>query len=262
MSDLRDKLIFVTGATAGIGEACARRFSRAGAKLILLGRRKERLDALARELGTPCHLLALDIRDERALGKAIASLPPEFAAIDALINNAGLAAGLDRAPESDTSDWDTMIDTNIRALVHCTRLVLPGMVERDCGHIVNVGSVAGSYPYAGGNVYGASKAFVLHFSRNLRVDLLGRNIRVTNIEPGAAETEFSLVRMKGDRAASDRVYAGFKPLSGDDVADTIEWALTRPAHVNVSRIEVLPTMQAFGGFKVHRKEDAGGKGTR
>lgn len=254
MSTLRNRIIFVTGATAGIGEACARRFSKADATLILLGRRKERLEALAKELGTPCHLLALDIRDGKALESAIASLPPEFAAIDALINNAGLAAGLDRAPESDLEDWDTMIDTNIRALVHCTRLVLPGMTSRDRGHIVNIGSVAGSYPYAGGNVYGASKAFVLHFSRNLRVDLLGKNIRVTNIEPGAAETEFSLVRMKGDRAAADKVYRGYTPLSGDDVADTIEWALTRPAHVNVSRIEVLPTMQAFGGFKVHRQE--------
>ncbi|MCB0221396.1 MAG: SDR family NAD(P)-dependent oxidoreductase [Chrysiogenetes bacterium] len=254
MSTLKDKTVFITGATAGIGEASARRCAAAGARLVLLGRRAERLDALAKELSVPCHLIAADIRDREVIEKAIAELPADFAAVDVLINNAGLAAGLERAWETDPEDWETMVDTNIKGLMRCTRLLLPGMVERDRGHIVNVGSVAGSYPYARGNVYGATKSFVLQFSRNLRVDLLGKNIRVTNIEPGAVETEFSVVRMRGDQAAADRVYEGYQPLVAEDIAETIEWALTRPAHVNVSRIEVLPTMQAFGGFKVARED--------
>lgn len=255
MTDLRDKVAFVTGASAGIGEACARRLSAAGARLVLLGRRKERLDALAKDLGTACYTLALDIRERAPLEKAISGLPEDFARVDILINNAGLAAGLERAWETDPEDWETMVDTNIKGLMRCTRLILPGMVERDRGHIVNVGSVAGSYPYAKGNVYGATKSFVLQFSRNLRVDLLGKSVRVTNIEPGAVETEFSLVRMRGDQGVADKVYAGYDPLVADDIADAIEFALTRPSHVNISRLEVLPTMQAFGGFKVARNED-------
>jgi len=250
--DLRQTTILVTGATAGFGEATAARFAREGARLVVAGRRTDRLDALVRRLGVPALPLPLDVRDRKAVERAIATLPAEFAAVDVLVNNAGLALGLEPAHRASLDEWEQMIDTNTRGLVVLTRLLLPGMVERGRGHVVNVGSVAGTYPYPGGNVYGATKAFVHQFSLNLRADLVGTGVRVTCVEPGMAETEFSLVRFK-DPAKAAKVYEGVEPLTGADVADAIFWAVTRPPHVNVNVIEMMPEAQAFGPFAVKRR---------
>ena len=254
---MRGRVAFITGSTSGIGAACARRFVKEGARVVATGRREERLAELARELGAACHTVALDVRDRDAVERAFADLPADFAAVDVLVNAAGGALGLGRAQEARIEDWDEMIATNVRGLALVTRAALPGMIARRRGHIVNLGSVAGSFPYPGGNVYGATKAFVERFSSNLRADLLGHPIRVTNIEPGMVETEFSLVRFGGDRAKADAVYAGMKPLVADDIADLVCFAVTRPLHVNVNRIEVMPVEQAFSPFAVHRE---GGKG--
>jgi 3-hydroxy acid dehydrogenase/malonic semialdehyde reductase len=249
---MRDRVAFVTGATSGIGEACARLFVKSGARVVVTGRRRERLDALARELGAACHARPLDVTDAEDVKRAFAELPPPFDAVDVLVNAAGGALGLARAPEADLDDWDQMIATNVTGLTHVTRAALPGMISRARGHVVTLGSVAGSFPYPGGNVYGATKAFVERFSANLRADLLGHPIRVTNVEPGMVETEFSLVRFGGDAAKADAVYAGMKPLTATDIADLVLFAVTRPMHVNVNRIEVMPVDQAFGPFTVHR----------
>lgn len=248
------QIALITGATSGFGAACARRFAAEGWHLILCGRRQERLDELRTELAatTPVHAFPLDIRDESAVNAAIAALPAEFAEIDLLVNNAGLALGLEPAQRCNMQDWQDMIDTNIKGLLYCTRAVLPGMVERNRGHIVNIGSVAGNYPYPGGNVYGGTKAFVKQFSLNLRADLLGTKVRVTNVEPGMAETEFSLVRFKGDDHKADRVYEGVQPLQAEDIADVVYWAATRPAHVNINRVEVMPVCQAFSPLAISR----------
>jgi NADP-dependent 3-hydroxy acid dehydrogenase YdfG len=251
------RVAFITGATSGIGAACARRFVKEGARVIVTGRRQERLAELSRELGAACLVVALDVRDRHAVESAFADLPADFAAVDVLVNAAGGALGLGKAHEARVEDWEEMIATNVRGLVIVTRAALPGMIARRRGHIVNLGSVAGSFPYPGGNVYGATKAFVERFSSNLRADLLGHPIRVTNIEPGMVETEFSLVRFGGDRAKAAAVYAGMKPLVAEDIADLVCFAVTRPAHVNVNRIEVMPVEQAFAPFAVHRE---GGKG--
>lgn len=246
--------VLITGASSGFGAAAARKFAADGAKLVLAARRTERLAALKEELGAkvPVHLLTLDVQKRDEVMAAIASLPAEFAAIDVLVNNAGLALGLENAPKANLDDWDTMIDTNIKGLTYCTRAVLPGMVERHRGHIINIGSVAGTYPYPGGNVYGGTKAFVEQFSLNLRAELLGANVRVTVIEPGMCETEFSVVRFKGDEGKADSVYVGMTPLSADDIAGTIHWVANLPAHVNINVLEVMPVEQANGGFAVHR----------
>jgi len=247
------KTILVTGASSGIGAAIARRFSEGGARLVLCARRLDRLRTLASELKSPVHVFELDVRDRKAVHDAIAALPADFSEIDVLVNNAGLALGLAPADRADLDDWDEMIDANCKGLVYVTRAVLPGMVARDRGHIVNIGSVAATYPYPGGNVYGASKAFVKQFSLDLRADLSGKRIRVTDIEPGmVAETEFSLVRFKGDAAKSSEVYRGFEALRGDDIAETVHWCTTLPAHVNVNRLEVMSVMQSFAGFSVSR----------
>jgi 3-hydroxy acid dehydrogenase/malonic semialdehyde reductase len=251
------RIAFITGATSGIGAACARRFVKEGARVVVTGRRQERLAELSRELGAACHTVALDVRDRDAVERAFADLPADFAAVDVLVNAAGGALGLGKAQEARVEDWDEMIETNVRGLALVTHAALPGMIARRRGHIVNLGSVAGSFPYPGGNVYGATKAFVERFSSNLRADLLGHPIRVTNIEPGMVETEFSLVRFGGDRARADAVYAGMKPLVAEDIADLVCFAVTRPPHVNVNRIEVMPVEQAFSPFAVHR---AGAKG--
>jgi NADP-dependent 3-hydroxy acid dehydrogenase YdfG len=246
--------VLVTGATAGFGEATAERFAQDGARLVVAGRRADRLEALARRLSArvPVHVLPLDVRDRAAVEKAIASLPAEFAAVDVLVNNAGLALGLEPAHRASLDEWEQMIDTNNRGLVVVTRFVLPGMVERGRGHVVNVGSVAGTYPYPGGNVYGATKAFVHQFSLNLRADLLGSGVRVTCVEPGMADTEFSLVRLKdGEKAKA--VYQGVSALTATDVADAIHWVVTRPAHVNVNVLELMPEQQAFSPFAVKRR---------
>jgi len=253
-SALSGATVFITGASSGFGAAAARRFAQDGAKLVLCARRTERLQALKDELSAlvPVHVLALDVRDRQAVADAFASLPADFAAIDVLVNNAGLALGLENAPKADLDDWDAMIDTNIKGLTYCTRAALPGMVERHRGHIINIGSVAGTYPYPGGNVYGGTKAFVEQFSLNLRAELLGAGVRVTVIEPGMCETEFSVVRFKGDEGKADTVYAGMTPLSADDIAGCIHWVAALPAHVNINILEVMPTEQANGGFAVHR----------
>jgi len=246
--------VLVTGATAGFGEATAERFAQDGARLVVAGRRADRLEKLARRLSArvPVHALPLDVRDRAAVEKAIASLPAEFAAVDVLVNNAGLALGLEPAHRASLDEWEQMIDTNNRGLVVMTRQVLPGMVERGRGHVVNVGSVAGTYPYPGGNVYGATKAFVHQFSLNLRADLLGSGVRVTCVEPGMADTEFSLVRLKdGEKAKA--VYQGVSALTATDVADAIHWVVTRPAHVNVNVLELMPEQQAFSPFAVKRR---------
>jgi NADP-dependent 3-hydroxy acid dehydrogenase YdfG len=244
--------VFVTGASSGIGAAVARRFAGIGARLVLAARRADRLSALAAELAVPALVLPLDVRDRAAVERAVAGLPDEFAAVDVLVNDAGGAVGLEPAPEADLDDWETMVDTNCKGLMYVTRAVLPGMVLRDRGHIVNLGSVAGTYPYPGGNVYGATKAFVEQLSLNLRADLAGKRIRVTNIEPGMVETEFSMVRFKGDEARARALYQGFPPLTAADVAEAVFWCATLPDHVNVNRLELMSVMQSFAGFSVKR----------
>jgi 3-hydroxy acid dehydrogenase/malonic semialdehyde reductase len=246
-------IVFVTGATAGFGTAVARRFLQDGATVIGTGRRKERLDSLEKELGAKFHGLMFDVGKRDEAEKAITGLPKELAAIDILINNAGGALGLDPAASANLDDWDAMVDSNVKGVMYCTRLVLPGMVERKRGHIINVGSVAGEWPYPGGNVYCAVKAFVRQFSLSLRADLLGLGVRVTDIEPGlAGGTEFSQVRFKGDEKKAAAVYAGVQPLTPDDIADSIHWVATRPTHVNINTIQIMPTNQAFGPLAVKR----------
>jgi len=243
----------ITGATSGFGEAFARRILDAGGKVIATGRRQDRLKAFADEMKTDKLLTrALDLRDGEGIKALIADLPANFAAIDILFNNAGLALGLAKAQEADIADWDAMIETNVLALTRMTRAVLPGMVARNKGDVLNMASVAASYPYPGGNVYGASKAFVRQFSLNLRSDLLGTKVRVTSIEPGMCETEFSVVRFKGDAEAAAKVYQGMTPLSADDIALTLESVIRLPAHINVNSLEVMPVQQAFGPFAVSR----------
>jgi 3-hydroxy acid dehydrogenase/malonic semialdehyde reductase len=252
MTNLSHMTVFVTGATSGFGEAIARRFARDGARLVICGRRADRLDKLKAELGVPVHAFTLDVRDRDAVAQAVATIPAEFAAIDLLVNNAGLALGLEPAQAASLDDWDTMVDTNIKGLTYVTRAVLPGMVERKRGHVINMGSVAGTYPYPGGNVYGGTKAFVEQFSLNLRADLPGTNVRVTSIAPGMAETEFSNVRFKGDDTKAAKVYEGTQSLTAADVAECVFWAATLPAHVNINTIEVMATCQSFSPFAVHR----------
>jgi 3-hydroxy acid dehydrogenase/malonic semialdehyde reductase len=248
-------IVFVTGATAGFGRAIARKFAQDGAKIVGTGRREGRLHELARELGSNFLPLPFDVGKRKEVEEAIAGLPKEFAEVDVLVNNAGGAIGLDPAWKADLNDWDAMIDSNIRGLVYCTRLLLPGMVERDRGHIVNMGSTAGQWPYPGGNVYGGAKAFVHQFSYNLRSDLLGTKVRVTDIQPGlVGGTEFSEVRFKGDQQRAADVYAGTQPLTEDDIADAVHWVATRPAHVNINVIQMMPVCQSFGSLVVHREK--------
>jgi len=250
------KTILITGATSGFGKACAITFAQNGWKLILTGRREDRLARLYDELSlkTLVHTISLDVRSRGEVFKKFQSLPVDFAAIDVLVNNAGLALGLLPAHEADLDDWETMIDTNIKGLVYCTRAILPNMVERNGGLIINIGSIAGNWPYPGGNVYGATKAFVQQFSRNLRADLLGKNIRVTNVEPGIAETEFSIVRYHGDEEKAKKVYQHTRALSAQDIADIIWWLANSPEHVNINQLEVMPTLQAWGPLSVFREE--------
>ena len=253
-TSLAQTTALVTGATSGIGQACATRLVHDGARVVAVGRRGDRLAALAERLGPRLHPLTLDVTDRPAVEAALASLPVPFAALDVLVNSAGMALGLEPVHRTSLEDWDRMIETNCRALVTLCRLVLPGMVARGRGHVVNIGSVAGSYPYPGGNVYGATKAFVRQFSLAIRSDLLGTPVRVTNVEPGMCETEFSVVRFSGDQAKASNVYAGMTPLSAADVADVVAWCVSRPPHVNVNTIELMPVQQAFGPFAVDRKK--------
>jgi 3-hydroxy acid dehydrogenase/malonic semialdehyde reductase len=244
----------VTGATAGFGEAIARRLVRDGWRVILTGRRRDRLEKLVSDLGATALPWRLDVTDADAVASLPGSLPEGWRDIDALINNAGLALGLDPAQAAKLSDWDRMVATNVTGLIHMTRAVLPGMVERDRGHIVNLGSIAATYPYPGGHVYGASKAFVKQFSLNLKADLVGTNVRVTDIEPGlCGGTEFSEVRFGGDRERAAALYQGTTPLNAEDIAEAVAWVMHLPAHVNINRIEMMPTCQASGPLVVKRR---------
>jgi 3-hydroxy acid dehydrogenase/malonic semialdehyde reductase len=248
------KTILVTGATAGFGDAFARRFIRDGHRVIATGRRAERLESLRAELGDRVHIAAFDMRDAQAVAGFVAGLPEDWRDIDVLVNNAGLALGLSPAWEASLDEWDQMIDTNIRGLVHMTRAILPGMVARNNGLIINLGSIAGEYPYPGGNVYGGTKAFVRQFSLNLRADLVGLNVRVTDIEPGlVGGSEFSAVRFGGDVEKAAAVYAGTQPLMPEDIAETAAWLVSLPPHVNINAIEMMPTCQASAALAVRRK---------
>ena len=243
---------FVTGATAGIGEATVRTMVASGWRCIATGRRKERLDALAEELGADkVHAAAFDVRDIEAMEAVLAALPEPFAGIDLLVNNAGLARGLAPAQEASLDDWQTMIDTNVTAMVVLTRKLLPTLIERK-GAIIAIGSVAGNYVYPGGNVYAGSKAFANHFTLALRADLHGTGVRVTSIEPGMVETEFTLVRT-GSQDASDDLYRGANPMTGQDIADMIKWVAELPPHLNINRLEPMPVNQDFAGFRVARE---------
>jgi NADP-dependent 3-hydroxy acid dehydrogenase YdfG len=249
--------LFITGATSGFGEACARRFAEAGWKLVLTGRREERLNALCAELSkqTEVHGLVLDVRDRKAMEAAIANLPPSFAKLRGLINNAGLALGVDPAPKCDLDDWDTMVDTNVKGLMYATRLLLPRLIAHGRGAgIVNLGSIAGNYPYPGSHVYGATKAFVKQFSLNLRCDLQGTGVRVSNIEPGLCESEFSLVRFAGDQERYNATYAGAEPIQPQDIAETIFWVMNAPAHININSLELMPVSQTWAGFAIERNK--------
>ncbi|MFS1663663.1 SDR family oxidoreductase [Streptococcus sp. zg-JUN1979] len=245
--------VLLTGASAGFGRAIAKRLVADGCRVIGAARRMDKLDALAKELGAAFYPLEMDICSQESVDKALASLSKEWKNIDVLINNAGLALGLDKAYEADIKDWLTMIDTNIVGLVYVTRKILPRMVDHHKGLIINIGSTAGSVAYPGANVYGASKAFVKQFSLNLRADLAGTRIRVSNIEPGLCEgTEFSSVRFKGDQKKVEALYKGANAITPVDIAETVAWILKQPEHVNINRIEMMPTSQTFGAQPVHR----------
>jgi 3-hydroxy acid dehydrogenase / malonic semialdehyde reductase len=260
---IQNQIALITGASSGIGAACARILALSGAKLILAARRQERLQQLADELVETFHetslqiyLLQLDVRDRSAVESAISNLPPEWSDIDILINNAGLSRGLDKLHEGDTQDWEEMIDTNIKGLLYLTRYIVPGMVKRNRGHVVNIGSIAGHQTYPNGNVYCGTKAAVKAISEGLKQDLLGTPIRVTSVDPGMVETEFSEVRFHGDRDRAKQVYQGVTPLTPDDVADVIFFCVTRPAHVNINEVILMPVDQASATL-VNRRDSLG-----
>ena len=249
------KVVFITGATSGFGEAAARVFAKAGWSLVLSGRRLARLEALQDSLAAevPVHIIELDVRDKDAVKQAVAALPPAFADITTLINNAGLALSPQPAQNVELEDWQTMIDTNVTGLVNVTHALLPTLIQHGAGaSIINIGSIAGQWPYPGSHVYGATKAFVKQFSYNLRCDLLGPGVRVTDLAPGIAETEFTLVRTKGDQAASDNLYRGTTPLSEQDIAEQMFYIATLPDHMNINRVEVMPVRQAWQPFGIDR----------
>jgi len=248
MLSLKGKIVFITGASSGIGESTAQAFAALGAKIMMCARRGERLEKLAQtlefEYGVAVHYFQLDVRDQPAVEKAVAGLAPEWRGIEILVNNAGLSRGLDKLPQGLLDDWEEMIDTNVKGLLNVSRAVIPGMIERGRGHIVNIGSIAGHEVYPGGNVYCATKFAVRALSKGLRLDLNGTPIRVSEVAPGMVETEFSLVRFHGDAERAGKVYQGLTPLAPDDVADAVVWCATRPLHVNVSELVVMPTAQA------------------
>jgi serine 3-dehydrogenase len=256
MISIKDQIVVITGASSGIGSACAKVFAQAGAKLILVARRQERLqelaDELSKEFSCQLHLLSLDVRDRASVESAFSSLPDAWADVDILINNAGLSRGLNKLHEGSIEDWEEMIDTNIKGLLYCTRFLVPGMVNRGKGHVVNLGSIAGHQTYPGGNVYCASKAAVKSISEGLKQDLLGTPVRVTSVDPGLVETEFSQVRFHGDSDRAQKVYQGLTPLTPEDIADVIFFCVTRPAHVNISEVLLVPTDQATA-TQVHRR---------
>lgn len=245
-----NKTVLITGASSGIGAGCANKFASQGARMILNSRSTDKLTALAQELkekyGTECYVMPFDVCDSKAAAAALESLPEEWKTIDLLINNAGLAIGVDKEHEGNIDEWEIMIDTNIKALLSMTRLVVPGMIERGCGHIINIGSIAGDAAYPGGSVYCATKAAVKALSDGLRIDLVDTPLRVTNIKPGLVETNFSVVRFRGDKDRADNVYKGIKALTGDDIAEVAYFAASAPEHMQVAEILVMPTYQATG----------------
>ncbi len=256
MYSLENKIVLITGASSGIGRSCARAFAAQGAKLILAARRAERLKELAagikKEHGSATHILKLDVRDANAVEKAVNGLPPEWRTIEVLVNNAGLSRGLDKLHEGKLEDWEEMIDTNLKGLLYASRAVIPGMVARGRGHVINIGSIAGHEVYPSGNVYNATKFGVRALTKGLRLDLNGTGLRVTSVDPGMTQTEFSLVRFRGDGERAAKVYQGFTPLAPDDIADAVVYCATRPPHVDVAEIVVMPTDQASTTL-VHRK---------
>lgn len=255
---MKGKTIFITGATSGIGEGCARKFAAMGSNLILNGRNTEKLESLKKELtaqGVEVLTLPFDVRDRKAMQQAADSLQGQWKHVDVLINNAGLVIGMDKEHEGSLDEWDIVIDTNIKALLAMTRLIVPGMVERGCGHVINIGSIAGDAAYAGGSVYCATKAAVKALSDGLRIDLVDTPVRVTNIKPGMVETNFSVIRFRGDQDKADAVYKGIRPLTGDDIADVVYYAVSAPAHVQIAEVLVMPTYQATGTV-CHRQEQA------
>ena len=255
MLSLKDKIVFVTGASAGIGESTVRAFAALGTKVLMCGRRADKLEklaaAMAREHGVATRAFRLDVRDQAAVDKAIAGLPDEWRPIEVLVNNAGLSRGLDKLPGGLVSDWEEMIDTNVKGLLYVTRAILPGMIERGRGHVINIGSIAGHEVYPAGNVYCATKFAVRALTQGLRLDLNGTPIRVTEVSPGMVETEFSLVRFHGDAERAAKVYKGLTPLGPADIAEAVVWCATRPLHVNVSEVVVMPVAQASTAL-VHR----------
>lgn len=247
---MEKKIVLITGASSGIGEGCARKFAMNGYRLILNGRNVEKLNAVKKELlekyGADVYLLPFDVRDRQAVRAALESLPEEWKAIDILVNNAGLVIGVDKEHEGNLDEWDIVIDTNVKALLAMTRLVVPGMVERGRGHVINMGSIAGDYAYPGGSVYCACKAAVKALSDGLRIDLVDTPVRVTNIKPGLVETNFSVVRFRGNREAADNVYKGIRPLTGDDIAEVVYFAAAVPEHIQIAEVLVMPANQATG----------------
>ena len=255
---MKGKIVFITGASSGIGEGCARKFASQGSDLILNARNVDKLNELKNELetsyGVRVYLLPFDVSDRKADMEALASLPKEWQAIDVLINNAGLVIGVDKEFEGNLDEWDVVIDTNIKALLAITRLVVPGMVERGRGHIVNIGSIAGDAAYPGGSVYCATKAAVKALSDGLRIDLVDTPLRVTNVKPGMVETNFTVVRYRGDKQAADNFYKGIRPLTGDDIAETVYYAASAPEHVQIAEVLVMPTYQATGTISYKKKD--------
>lgn len=250
------KTAFITGATAGIGESCAHLFAKNGFRIVLNGRNPEKLkaltDVLVEKYNVPIIPVCFDVRDREAVRTAIEGLPAEVRGVDVLVNNAGLVLGVDKEHEGDLEEWDIVLDTNIKGLLNVTRLLVPYMVERGAGHIINIGSIAGDAAYAGGSVYCASKAAVKALTDGLRIDLVDTPLRVTNIKPGLVETNFSITRFHGDKAAADKVYQGIRPLTGDDVAEVVYWTATAPSHIQIAEVLLLPTHQATAGV-VYRK---------
>jgi 3-hydroxy acid dehydrogenase / malonic semialdehyde reductase len=252
MFSLKNKIVMITGATGGFGSAFAHKFAEAGCKLILTSRKQDKLDKLVKELKVPAHKIIMDVRNRKEIESAFAALPKDFQDIDILINNAGGAFGMSPAYEDNLDDIENMIKTNDIGLAVCTRMALPSMVARKRGHIINIGSVSGTYPYPGGAVYCAVKAFVKQFSLCLKAELIGTGVRVTNIEPGMAETDFSLNRFHGDASKAAKVYENANPMTAEDVAEAVFFAATMPAHVNINRIELMPTTQGPGPLAVYR----------
>jgi len=248
MISLKDKIVLITGASAGIGQACAHAFAREGAKILICARRKDKLSALADELRdkhkADCHIFQLDVRNQKDVATALGTLPEKWKAIDILINNAGLSRGLSKLHEADLTDWEEMIDTNVKGLLYVSRAVIPGMVARGSGHIVNIGSIAGHEVYPGGNVYCATKHAVDALTKGMQIDLVDTPIRVSSVDPGMVETEFSIVRFHGDTEKADKVYKGLTPLTSDDIAEAIVFCCTRPPHVNIHQLRIMPTAQA------------------